>query len=51
MTPPPSGTVTPRDAPACRDTAAATTRHSPDRPDDIALLLATRRTAPPPGPH
>ncbi|WP_405553070.1 SpoIIE family protein phosphatase [Streptomyces canus] len=33
------------------DRLTATARHALDRPDDIALLLATRRTAPPPGPH
>ncbi|WP_406396410.1 SpoIIE family protein phosphatase [Streptomyces sp. NBC_00882] len=33
------------------DRLTATARHATDRPDDIALLLATRRTAPPPGPH
>ncbi|MEU9324650.1 SpoIIE family protein phosphatase [Streptomyces canus] len=33
------------------DKLTATARHALDRPDDIALLLATRRTAPPPGPH
>lgn len=33
------------------DRLTATARHAQDRPDDIALLLATRRTAPPPGPH
>ncbi|MFF0092444.1 SpoIIE family protein phosphatase [Streptomyces canus] len=33
------------------DRLTATARHAPDRPDDIALLLATRRTAPPPAPH
>ncbi|MDQ1065449.1 SpoIIE family protein phosphatase [Streptomyces canus] len=33
------------------DRLTATARHAPDRPDDIALLLATRRPAPPPGPH
>ncbi|MFE2210740.1 SpoIIE family protein phosphatase [Streptomyces canus] len=33
------------------DRLTATARHALDRPDDIALLLATRRAAPPPGPH
>ncbi|WP_406223404.1 SpoIIE family protein phosphatase [Streptomyces canus] len=33
------------------DRLTATARHALDRPDDIALLLATRRTAPPPRPH
>ncbi|WP_329438991.1 SpoIIE family protein phosphatase [Streptomyces canus] len=33
------------------DRLTATARHALDRPDDIALLLATRRTAPSPGPH
>ncbi|MFF0078612.1 SpoIIE family protein phosphatase [Streptomyces canus] len=33
------------------DRLTATARHALDRPDDIALLLASRRTAPPPGPH
>ncbi|WP_405468251.1 SpoIIE family protein phosphatase [Streptomyces canus] len=33
------------------DKLTATARHALDRPDDIALLLATRRTAPPPGPN
>ncbi|MFL5999487.1 MAG: SpoIIE family protein phosphatase [Streptomyces sp.] len=33
------------------DRLTATARHAQDRPDDIALLLATRRTAPPPQPH
>jgi serine phosphatase RsbU (regulator of sigma subunit)/PAS domain-containing protein len=33
------------------DRLTATARHALDRPDDIALLLATRRAAPPPQPH
>ncbi|MEV7737058.1 SpoIIE family protein phosphatase [Streptomyces sp. NPDC088921] len=33
------------------DRLTATARHAQDRPDDIALLLATRRTAPPPALH
>jgi serine phosphatase RsbU (regulator of sigma subunit) len=33
------------------DRLTATARHALDRPDDIALLLATRRAPPPPGPH
>ncbi|MDT0478877.1 SpoIIE family protein phosphatase [Streptomyces doebereineriae] len=33
------------------DKLTATARHALDRPDDIALLLATRRTAPPTGPN
>ncbi|MEU0206234.1 SpoIIE family protein phosphatase [Streptomyces canus] len=33
------------------DRLTATARHALDRPDDIALLLATRRTAPPLRPH
>jgi serine phosphatase RsbU (regulator of sigma subunit)/PAS domain-containing protein len=33
------------------DRLTATARHALDRPDDIALLLATRRAAPPPGSH
>lgn len=33
------------------DRLTATARHAPDRPDDIALLLATRRGAPAAGAH
>ncbi|MGX1479661.1 UNVERIFIED_CONTAM: serine phosphatase RsbU (regulator of sigma subunit)/PAS domain-containing protein [Streptomyces canus] len=33
------------------DRLTATARHALDRPDDIALLLATRRAAAPPGSH
>ncbi|MFB7505804.1 SpoIIE family protein phosphatase [Streptomyces broussonetiae] len=32
------------------DRLTATARHAADRPDDVALLLAARRSAPPPGP-
>ncbi|MFJ8778037.1 hypothetical protein [Streptomyces sp. NPDC102476] len=37
--------------PASLEATATPARPTQDYPDDIARLLATRRTAPPPAPH